>query len=800
MWGDGPDDADIMVIGEAPGEKEAETGKPFMGRSGQILREELAKHGLTKRVYITNVAKCRPPDNRTPTPEEIKTCSVYLQEEIETLKPKFVVTLGSCASKAILKRPKITQCHGEIIEGDNFIGMPIYHPAYTLYDMSKLPAFQQDIARLADLVKGIQRYQEPEWDVVGRDNIDQFIDEFKAADEFSFDTETSGLFPYNKIGHIQCLSLGFEDKGWVVPLVREDTPFYNHRVQQDIMDIIGSLARGKFAIAHNGKFDNQWLNIYYDTKFKLSFDTMLASHILDENRYHDLKTLSRNLLGAPEYDLTLKEKLGACPSMKLYEYAAKDAVHTFRLYKLFDKELRKDPAIRKLFYNLAMPAARAFEDIEQRGLFVDLEAMTELEKETKKKVASLLEQLNKLAKKKVKHEVNWNSPDQVAQILFGAFGLKPVAFTDKGAPSTAEATLMELKDQHPVANLLVQYREQAKFLSTYIEGWKEHMMGAQLHLGYKLHGTVTGRYSSRLHSTPRDKRVRSLITNRGEWQFFQADISQAEMRVACILSGDLELRRCFTTGIDVHWRTLLHTIQSGGSGEYVDPVKDTARQLSGEALQLGDAIDLLLTTGPERCIEIWEGWKEGRKKAKGINFGFLFGMFEKKFIEYCKLKYGFEPTMAEAKRYRKAFFSLYYALEPWHQKQRKICKLNGGVRNLAGRLRRLPGVHSIDWSVKNEAERQSINSPVQGFVGDYKAMAVVEIHETIPEDEIYLVGEHHDAVLGYVRPYHPEESLKKVADIMRHPKLLNKLGIELSIPMEVEISVGPWGKGRTVKV
>lgn len=796
VWGDGPEDAEIMVIGEAPGKAEAKTGKPFQGDSGQLLRQTLKEYGLEGKVYITNVAKCRPPENRTPTNDELAACRMYLDEEIATVKPKYVVTLGNTPSLAVLGKNKITKCHGEIVEKPDFIGIPMYHPAYTLYDASKLPDFKADVRKLADLVSGVQRYTPPDWKVINHDTIDQFIEEFQAAEEFAFDTETSGLFPYNRLGHIQCLSLAIAERAWVLPLVRHDTPFFNHRVRQDIVDIIADLAEGKFAIAQNGKFDNQWLEIYFGRRFHLNFDTMLASHLLNENRYHDLKSLSRNILGAPDYDLPLKEKLGAVKSRKLYKYAAYDAWNTFHLYPVFDRELRKDKYLRQLYYKMIMPASRLFEDVEMMGMIVDLDQMKVIEAETEANIERLLKKLNK----HVNREVNWNSPPQVAQVLFKDLGLNPVAMTDGGEPSTAEATLIELRDQHPVADLLVKYREQAKFLSTYIHGWRGHMNHATLHLGYKLHGTVTGRYSSRLHQTPRDTRIRSLITNRGEWPFVQIDISQAEMRVACILSGDLELRRCFTEGIDVHWRTLLHTVLSGGSGEYVDPVLDTARKLNGAKLQLADAAEFLLGVGPERCIETWGGWKEARKKAKGINFGFLFGMFEKKFIQYCKEKYGFEPTMEEARRYRKAFFSLYYGLEPWHKKQGRLVRANGQIRNLAGRIRRLPDIHSKEWGKQNEAVRQAINSPVQGFVGDYKAMAMVEIHEEVPHTKFRLAGEHHDAILGYVNPYKRDDILHRVASIMRHPKLLDTFGISLSIPMEVEVSVGPWGKGVTVKV
>jgi DNA polymerase-1 len=207
----------------------------------------------------------------------------------------------------------------------------------------------------------------------------------------------------------------------------------------------------------------------------------------------------------------------------------------------------------------------------------------------------------------------------------------------------------------------------------------------------------------------------------------------------------------------------------------------------------------MLKAGHEACISIDKRWKEGRKKAKAINFGFLFGMYEKKFIETCKLKYGFEPTFEEAKRFRAAYFALYRGLTPWHRNQKNLVHLNGYARNLAGRMRRLPGIHSSDKMLRMECERQAINSPVQGFIGDYKAMCLVEIHETLPRDRLRIVGEHHDAILMIVRNDSIDEMCPKIERIMKHPRLLDTFKIELTVPMEAELELGPWGAGKPWK-
>ena len=349
---------------------------------------------------------------------------------------------------------------------------------------------------------------------------------------------------------------------------------------------------------------------------------------------------------------------------------------------------------------------------------------------------------------------------------------------------------------HEAVDKLVAYRERAKFISTYINGFQQFMVGDKLYVSYKLHGTVTGRYSSRIHSIPRDGKIRNLITAPDGWEFVQGDISQAELRAAAAASGDGELRRCFTEDIDVHWRTLMHTLTSAGLGEYVRNLRETAQSLKkGSNRTLVEDAEIVTVAGPEVCTAIWGGWKEGRKKAKAINFGFLYGMYEKKFMETARVKYQWDATFDEAHRARESYFSLYSGLKGWHNKMKKLAKLNGYVRNLFGRLRRLPGIEARDKFVRMEAERQAINSPIQGFIGDYKAAVMVEVHETIDRKKFRLVGEHHDAILGIVKTEYKSEVLPKVLRIMREPKLMKTFKINLGLPMEGELEVGPWGKG-----
>jgi DNA polymerase-1 len=425
---------------------------------------------------------------------------------------------------------------------------------------------------------------------------------------------------------------------------------------------------------------------------------------------------------------------------------------------------------------------------------LDLARYAEVEKDIRKRKAEALEKLNELAGK----IINWNSHPQIRELFFKKLKLKTTVKTSKGAPSTGEDALVELRSQHPVAEALVTYRELEKFDSTYIEGWKEFIHDGKLYLSYKIHGTVTGRYSSRLHQIPRDGTIRNLVCAPPGWDFGQADLSQAELRIAAELSRDLELVNCFRPGgQDVHWRTLLYMIGSGRSKEYYDIAVKTAKEIGGYAkLNLTDSIEILGKAGHAKAIEIWKPWKEGRKKAKAINFGFVFGMYENKFIQQAKTKYDWDCTFEEAHDFRGAYFELYSGIPPWHEKQKAFVRTDGYVRNLFGRMRRLPGIYSSDKELRMECERQAINSPVQGTIGDWKAAALIEIEETIPRNKLRIVGEHHDALLFIFRPEYRDEVLPKVRAIMKWPSLMNVFKIKTAVPMESEIEIGNWGAGK----
>ena len=153
--GEGPTHAEIMFIGEAPGARENEQGRPFVGAAGKFLDQLLEQAGVTRaEVWITNVVKCRPPGNRDPLPDEVETCtSNYLQHQIEIVNPSIIVTLGRHSMGLFFKGAKITQIHGQMRQvGDRFV-IAMYHPAAALHQLSLKPAIMADFAKLPGLLE-----------------------------------------------------------------------------------------------------------------------------------------------------------------------------------------------------------------------------------------------------------------------------------------------------------------------------------------------------------------------------------------------------------------------------------------------------------------------------------------------------------------------------------------------------------------------------------------------------------------------------------------------------------------------
>lgn len=578
-----------------------------------------------------------------------------------------------------------------------------------------------------------------------------------------------------------------------------------------MMDEVNERRDDFMLIAHNGKFDLLWTWVHLGVKWEVDFDTMLAHYLLNENMRHGLKYLAQVYCGAPDWEIDLTEKQGMnVPLKKHCKYLAHDLYYTRELRFVFGKMLREDWEVKRVFDKIMMPCANLFIEVEYDGVFIDMDQFGEAEEVLREQYETALAELKQwepeyvLDAKGKQQPFNWGSPPQLAKLLFEDLGIKPLDKTAAGNPSTSESVIKRI--DHPCTEALLRFRAAKQQLSFFIDGWKPFLhkqsRGYYLHPSFKLHGTVTGRLSCEhpnLQQVPRDPRIRSLISAEKGWTLIQYDLSQAELRIAAELARERNMIHAFVNGIDVHWMTALREIARGGG--LVDLIMGTAKTLNdGKKLSYSDAIELLLKAGHDAAIQVNKEWKEYRKKAKAVNFGYLYGMWWKKFKIYARDNYGVIITDEEAEQSRVTFFDNYPDLPDWHKRQKKYARRHGYVKSLSGRKRRLPEAkHADDTPERRAAERQAINSPVQSFANEVNLMAALQLRKEYGRDVVKICGTVHDSVLFRVRNDMVDEVYHRMLEIMRWPELMDVFGIRMSVPIEADGEVGPWGKGVTLE-
>lgn len=816
LLGSGPVLAQAMIVGEAPGATEDEGGKPFIGRAGQLLREVLDEQGINeRRVFITNAVSCRPPDNKTPTKGEIKACSVWLQHQMRVVCPKYVLLLGNTPLLSVTGEGGIKKRRGKPFEQDGVIYLPTYHPAFILRDPTQRGIFERDIKLFADIIK---RGSIPREDrvrskaVMNWQQVKELLEALEGT--VSFDIETTCLYPWQKknekgeVAPAKITMIGFGTKNgeYSIPFNVAGSP-WSREDQERIIEAITERLEDCKLVTHNGKFDCLWMWVHYGVKWYqlMHFDTMLAHYLLDENDRHGLKYLAQKYCGAPDWDVDSTTKTGKGSLSKLVMYHAHDLYYTRQLSFILGKLLNKEPRVRLVFRKLMMPIARLFTEVEYDGVYIDESKFDGAETFLRDKYDTALKEL------KTHADIEWGSPKQLSNLLFGkkrdgGLELPIVEKTAKGAASTSESVLKRI--DHPCVAALLRFREAKQQLSFFIEGWKPYfhrtITGVYLHPSFKLHGTVTGRPSCEhpnLQQVPRDERIRSLITAPPGWTLIDADLSQIELRIAAELANEAELLQTFIEGRDPHWLTALREIARGGgkAKEVVGTAHKwlTRKNPKAKPPRYADAIDILLEMGADAAVEIDKGWKELRKKAKAVNFGYLYGMWWKKFKIYAFDNYGVVVTDEEAEASRTAFFDMYPGFGPWHKKQKLFARRNGYVATLTGRKRRLPAAMlPEDSPIRGAAERQAVNSPVQGFAAELNLMVALQLREEFPRSQLRIVGTVHDAILMWARNGYEKKVYDRVQEIMRRPALFDDFDIELKVPVEGEAVLGAWGAGK----
>ena len=759
----------LMVVAEAPGYNEEVTGKLLSGKSGQFLWEELERIGLERNTFfISNAVKCRPEDNRSPTDREIRICTdEYLQREVRAIEPKFGLALGNGGLKATLGKKGITKHNGTTYEYGGATWVATFHPAAVLRNPRYLDAFRGALLVFKRLVydeEGIPTTRSIA--VNDKATLGALIRDLKKAKRGSIDVETwsehkfGGLYPWDKTSRLSAINISLKPGlAYVVPLWTEGSRW---RDPQRVINLLKPhIESGILWYMHNGKFDEEWFHVV-GINVRQHFDTMGAIYALDENNRKDLGFASQVYLGAPAYkDLLNKEHTNLTPLNDLVEYGGKDADYTLRLGKKLTTRLRADPLSDRLFRKLLMPAVNTLTDVEIRGIPIHRGKFQSRRFETEENVNDLVELIQEFVPSKMR-PFNPNSPQQLGVLLFNHMDFPVINMTKTGKPSTAEDVLVRLNDldESGVIDAIVDYRKWSGYRSRYFDNWAQRMDSrGRLHSTFKPFHTVTGRLSSsnpNMQQVPRDTFIRGIIGGRKAWTIVEADYSQIELRIVAHISKDRTMLRAYHLGRDIHTETAM------------------------------------ATTGLPRS----EITPEIRKKAKAINFGFVYGMGHLTFMEYSKTKFSIDVSTHEAKNYQRDFFQNFRSLRPWHARQRSVANRRKWVMSPIGRKRHLWDINSQEKGIRAEAERQAINAPVQSMASDMMLLSMVQLNGELDESVARVIGTVHDSILFEIRDEALDDIIPRIVYVMENLPLEEEFDCLLTVPIKADVKVGKfWSEG-----
>lgn len=569
----------------------------------------------------------------------------------------------------------------------------------------------------------------------------------------TIDIETTGLNRYtDKITFIGVgLSHSIDDetffKGYILDMSKETNIDKFRDICKKFREKRATL------IFQNGNFDTLFIEWHYHIKLPVSEDIMLMGTAYDLAAEHGLKKMAHNYLGVPDWDISNSDKLmkKADSSKTLIPYLKKDVKYTWLLYRYFKEHM--DETQINIYKKLLTPAYRMYKDVERTGIYFCHDDYLKV----KKKYQDIED--DKYSQLKAKYDINWNSPQQKANALFldpKGEQLPIIKVTPSGNPSADAGVLNRLAAEgHELPKLMLEYSAANTLNKMFLRRWgDDSSYDGRIHASYNLTNVVSGRTSSsnpNLQQVPRTPDVRALFNAPEGRCFFEADYSQLELRIAAHYANEPTMLRIYREDGDIH--------------------SETAK---------------LMTGGREPT-------KDERRKAKAVNFGFLYGMGAKKFVDYAYDSYGVKFSLPEAQKFRELFFAKYSRLLPWHEEQRHLAEALGGIPNLFGRFRKLPKIYADNWKEKGEAERRSINTPVQGSGSDILLSAAIQIKRELEPKGLKIVGTVHDSILGEIPEENKDWFVSEIRRIMIHPALLDDFGVELRCPLDCDIGVGPWG-------
>ena len=577
--------------------------------------------------------------------------------------------------------------------------------------------------------------------------IDDLVKELLNQNEICFDTETSSLdyFSLNIVG----LSFSFNSgTGYYIPCPEdfEKAKSICHKFKP-VLEHASILKIGQ-----NIKFDMLVLKRYgVEVKAPL-YDTMIAHYLVEPDMKHGMDYLSETYLGyTPVHIEELIGKKGKnqgsmrdVPIDKIKEYAAEDADITFQLKQVLSPMVEKHE-VEGVLKDIELPLIPVLADMEYEGVKIDVDYLNVYSKELEQDMLKYRSAIFDIAGL----EFNLDSPRQLGDVLFGYLKLPVDKKTATGQHSTNEEVLSKLAQDYPIAEKILEYRELTKLKSTYVDALPQmvNVKTGRVHTTFNQTIASTGRLSSigpNLQNIPirteRGQRVRkAFIARDNDHILLSADYSQIELRLAAEISGDENMLEAFRQGLDIHQATAARVYN----------------------VALGDVT------------------KEMRSKAKMVNFGIIYA------ISAFGLSQRLGIPRKEAAELIENYFVQYPKLRNYMSETLEFARHNGYVKTLMGRRRYLKDINSRNFTVRGFAEREAINSPLQGSAADLVKLAMIHIHEEFKRQNLKskMTLQVHDEL---VFDAHKDE-VDLIKPIIRE-KMIH--AIKTRVPLEVEIGIG----------
>lgn len=549
----------------------------------------------------------------------------------------------------------------------------------------------------------------------------------------------------------------------------------------------------------NLKYDLHWIKVHAGvTCSNFKFDTLLVGSVLNENRSNSLdnhcKAYCPDLGGySDHFDRTVdKSRMDLVPKDKMLPYAGGDTDATWRIKQVMKKELLAQPRLASFYINVLHPSARAFEKVEQTGVHLDMERFNALETEVYGEIMRLANETKKVLGGRLvaKHSdpnrpegINLQKASLINDFMFSPMGLnlKPRKFTEKtGAPSSAMEHLQLFAD-HPEAGAFVKaleaYGSATKTMSTYIVGFRKHLRSdGRFHPSYYFFagnrddgdgGTVTGRLSVKdpaFQTIPKHtywgKKIRSCYTAPEGYVVGEFDYSQGELRVVACVANEENMIQAYREGKDLHVLT---------AANLIDKTYDEMMLLKNED---------------------YDTFGTYRQYGKPCNFGLLYGMSAAGLVEYARVNYGVHFTLEQATEFREQFLYKAYPMLPvYHENYKRMARQFGYVESPLGRLRHLPLINSRLSDVRSMAERQSVNSPIQGCLSDMLCWSVAEADRRGLQAIAPDFGAIHDATYKYIPEDRVDEVVKETIEIMENLPF-HKVGWNPQLKFVADAKVG----------